>query len=224
MFNAAVYLTSLQAGAALADAVGDAATATLARTAYAQGVNATLALLWNATAGYFTAFTGVPGSVHADCLYGQMLSLYLSAPGDAPAWHFPASSVSSHLATEQARNGNPFGFTVVTGRSPTPTPSPASALASAHLGPRAQAAISAAAQHSPLGAHELDTTNWMGAAPTWSALQIALGNLSIDEALAPTQRELDNFRTRLNDFWSITGLVSGVWGEDGVNGQPHTTR
>ena len=211
-FNSVIYLTSLMVGAQLATAAGDGATAALAQAAYAVGVNATLSLLWNASAGYFSAFTGVPGSLHADCLYGQVLALYLLGPD---AWHFPPAQVTAHLDAELACNGNPYGFTVVTGRSPTPAPVPP---AVAHLSPaRARAA-------ERVGAHVLDSTNWLGAAPTWSALQLVLGRLSTTAALDPTQRALDNFRTRLNDLWDFTGLTSGVWGTDSQNGQPHTTR
>jgi non-lysosomal glucosylceramidase len=216
-FNAVLYLTSMQVGALLATAAGDATTAALAQAAYAVGVNATLALLWNASASYFTAFTGVPGSLHADCLYGQALSLYLLGP--AAAWHFPPAQVAAHLDAETRYNGNAFGFTVVTGRSPTPAPVPAPAAA-AQLAP----ARAHAAERARVGGHILDSTNWLGAAPTWSALSLALGQLSLADSLDPTQRALDNFRTRLNDLWDFTGLTSGEWGTDSQNGQPHTTR
>jgi non-lysosomal glucosylceramidase len=211
-FNAVIYLTSLAAGAALADAVGDAATAATARAAWTAGAAAIQSLLWNATAGYYTAFTGVPGSVHADCLYGQVLALYLGL-----GWQLPPAQVASHLAHEMATNGNAYGLQVVTGRTPPAAAAVATdGAAAALLSPRSAAAR--------LSAHSVDTTNWMGAAPTWSALQVALGNMTLDAALATTQAQLDNFRTRINDFWSFTGLTSSIWGADSQNGQPQTTR
>lgn len=96
-FNALVYLASMKAGAELADAAGDAATAATARAAFAIGANATVSLLWNASAGYFTGFSGAPGTLHTDCLYGQVLASYLGL-----GWLVDPAQVASHLKYELA--------------------------------------------------------------------------------------------------------------------------
>ena len=230
-FNAFIYLTSLKAGIELATAVGDNATVALAQAAYTDGVAAVMSTLWNAKGGYFQGFTGVPTAIHADCLYGQVLSLYMGL-----GWHVPQAMIASHLASELKTNGNPYGLQVVTGR-PTATPQPlpeGSAAVSVigggdQLSPR-QRAVTKGRRHLTsrnatqlLGGRNLDTTNWMGAGPDWSYLQVALNMTSLTEALQPTYASLENFRTRLNDLWDFTGLTSGVWGTDSQNGQPHTT-
>lgn len=75
----------------------------------------------------------------------------------------------------------------------------------------------------PAAPESVDMTNWMGAAPDWSALAVALGQMPLPDALAPAQAELENMRTRVNSLWDIPGLVSGEWGADAQNGQPQTT-
>ncbi len=67
---------------------------------------------------------------------------------------------------------------------------------------------------------------WMGGAPTWSCLALALGaegpaGGNISAALEPTRLELENYRTRLASMWDLTGLsTTADWGSDSQNGQP----
>lgn len=99
----------------------------------------------------------------------------------------------------------------MTGRH-TPPPLPASSAAT----PRQRLARS-------LGIDTQDDTNWQGAAPTWSYLQLALGTAT-DAALAPTMASTENWRSRLHDWWNLAGITtSGNWGGDNQNGQPYIT-
>ena len=59
---------------------------------------------------------------------------------------------------------------------------------------------------------------WMGGAPDWSAIAVALGAGpggigpgagNVTAALEPSRRQLENWRSRLNDLWNI----AGGWGE-----------
>lgn len=74
-----------------------------------------------------------------------------------------------------------------------------------------------------------DDAVWMGAAPTWSCLALALGAAgpaggNVTAALEPTRWELENYRSRLNSMWDLTGLsTTGDWGDDDANGQPFCT-
>ena len=61
---------------------------------------------------------------------------------------------------------------------------------------------------------------WMGGAPDWAALQIALGDkgVGVKAALAMAEKELDHWRTGLRDQWNIHGLTANDG--YGVDGQP----
>jgi hypothetical protein len=193
---------------------------------------------------YWTNNDSAPGNaLMTDCLYGQMLALHHGF-----GWMLPQGQVAQHLAAETAYNGNPYGFTVQTGRH---TPPPARGAGEAQsrrqrqllgnkvrvLVPREPASASplptpvhhhtcGATPHAraQVGIDTQDDTNWQGAAPTWSYLALALGTASVDAALDPTRRATENWRSRLNDFWNLAGLTtSGDWGGENDNGQPYVT-
>ena len=48
---------------------------------------------------------------------------------------------------------------------------------------------------------------WMNGPPTWSYLQLALGKLPAEDALAPLRRMSENFRSRLRDMWNLRALT-----------------
>jgi len=169
-----------------------------------------------------------------DCLYGQMLALHHGF-----GWMLPQTQVAQHLAAEMAYNGNPYGFTVQTGRH---TPPPASRDTSLRQRQLRKVRRCLSPPHGlvnppppypppPLfhwsaqfGIDTQDDTNWQGAAPTWSYLSVALGSASLDAALDPVRRSTENWRSRLNDFWNIAGITtSGDWGGENDNGQPYIT-
>jgi hypothetical protein len=226
-FNSFLHLAMMSAAVELANHVGDAATAAAAAAALARGQAAVTALLWNSTYGYFRAFTG-GDAIMADCLYGQVVAHHLGL-----GWLVPPDLIASHLAAELKYNGNPYGLTVITGRH-TPPPD---AAAGAPRAPRSRRAVAAAAGAAgavasgalSTGVDTEDDTNWMGAAPDWSYLALALGAAgptggNVTAALAVAARSLDNWRTRLADLWNIAGLTSTAdWGDDNANGQPWIT-
>jgi len=170
----------------------------------------------------------------SDCLYGQQLAL-----AHGFGWLVDPALIAQHLAAELAYNSNPYGLTCVTGRH---TPPPEDTLAvlnaahyfdpadeiSAHKYERA-AEVRETLADSKVGGDGQDDVIWMGAAPDWSCLALALGEqgpgkVNVTAALEPTRWELENYRSRLNSMWDLTGIsTSGDWGSDAANGQPFCT-
>ena len=215
-------------------AINDPTTAAAAEAAYSAGVAAMTTIMWNSTFGYFRAYTG-GDAIMADCLYGQQVAL-----AHGLGWLLPQAMIASHLAAEAKYNYNAYGLTVVTGRHTPPPALPANAeeeeAAEAvveldGIGERkgARAAdVRALMQHLRGKGDGQDDSVWMGGAPTWSCLALALGAAgpaagNITAALEPTRRELENYRTRLASMWDLTGLsTTDDWGPD-ANGQPFCT-
>ena len=117
--------------------------------------------------------------------------------------------VSSHAKVEALFNPSPYGLTVVTtaGVPPKPPPPPpATPLGCAPL----------------VNALKYDSV-WMGGAPDWAALQVALGSdgAGMDVAMEMAQRELDHYRTGLRDQWNVHGLYANDG--YGLDGQPWCT-
>lgn len=139
-----------------------------------------------------------------------------------------ASYLASQLRAEATYNANDFGFTVLTGRS-TPPPAAAAGAVSADAGvepasPRLAAAAHAVTRRGPLRVDTVDDVDWMGAAPTWSYLALAVGQGAVDDSLAPTRASVENWRTRLADWWNLAGITtSGDWGGQHANGMPYVT-
>jgi hypothetical protein len=225
-FNGVLHLAAMKAVHVMGTALGDAATVAAADAAFATGLTAMTTLMWNSTYSYFRAYTG-GDAIMTDCLYGQQVAL-----AHGLGWLLPQAMIASHLAAELRYNSNPFGLTTVTGRK---TPPPAAAAVVRADGVAARKAAKAAGARDFLaalpgsGADGQDDAVWMGAAPTWSSLALALGAAgpaggSVTTALQPTQWELDNYRSRLNSMWDLTGLsTTGDWGSDSSNGQPLCT-
>lgn len=232
-FNGALHMAAMRAGAALATAMGDNATVAVANAAFDLAAAAMESLMWqpptpDGKGGFYRAYSGGDNVVMADCLYGVMLALH-----NGLGWVVPPARVATHLASEVKYNRNAYGFTVVTGRTGTEAVRPAAAAA----GPRVAAAAAARravglppTEPTSLKAAVDDTNDvvWEGGAPTWSYLQLKLGNISVDEALAPTRDSTENFRTRLADWWNLVGITTSGnasaagWGPDGV-GLPYVT-
>lgn len=61
---------------------------------------------------------------------------------------------------------------------------------------------------------------WMNGPPTWTYLQLALGELPAAAAWEPFKRMSENFRSRLRDMWNLRALTH----TDGTNKNPETTR
>ena len=77
-----------------------------------------------------------------------------------------------------------------------------------------------------LGFDTQDDVIWLGAAPDWSYMQIALnGRANLSASLAPTEAQLVHYRDSLRDLWNIVGIISPAdWGEDVFyHGQPYVT-
>jgi hypothetical protein len=226
-FNSFLHLAMMRAGLELAQHVGDTQTAADVSASFTRAQSALNALLWNSTYSYFRAYTGGE-AIMADCLYGQMVAHHHGL-----GWLMPEAQINSHLAAELKYNGNPYGLTVVTGRS-TPPPQ---AEGEAEVGAGGAAATTLRARQAAggmalwkerLGVDTRDDTCWMGAGPDWSYVAIALGAQftggDLTAALEPARRSLENWRSRLNDLWNIAGLTStGDWGDDTANGQPWIT-
>ena len=219
-FNSFVHLAAMRAAGELARAVGDAATAASADAAFTRAQGAIDSVLFNSTYGYYRAYTGAD-ALMGDTLYGQVVALHhglgwLTA-GDGAG----RARLASHLAAELKYNGNAYGLRVVTGRNDPPPQSSKFVRA---------AALSGAA--SRFGIDTTDDVNWQGAGPDWSyvAIQLAraqapphepLDPQTLETALDPARRSIENFRSRLNDLWNPTGLTSsGDWGLENDNGQP----
>lgn len=47
----------------------------------------------------------------------------------------------------------------------------------------------------------------MNGPPTWAYLQLALGDMALDEAFEPLKRMSENFRLRLRDMWNLRALT-----------------
>jgi hypothetical protein len=235
-FNSVLHLALMQAVTVLAHdpAINDTATAATAQAAFARCQTTVTTLLWNSTYSYFRAYTG-GDAIMADCLYGQQVAL-----AHGLGWLLPQEMISSHLAAEAKYNLNAFGLTVVTGRH-TPPP---------EIEENERAIFAMAAEHGDEVAIRKtkkatekrefmrsvrergdgqDDAIWMGGAPTWSTIALALGAAgpaggNVSAALEPTRRELENYRSRLHSLWDLTGLsTTDDWGADSVNGQPFCT-
>jgi non-lysosomal glucosylceramidase len=141
-----------------------------------------------------------------------------------------------HLAAELKYNLNPYGMTVVTGRT-TPGPlerlaASAAAAAAPETQSRRQRAAAAAAGSAPLGVDTVNDVVWMGGGFDWSYMALALGVYGgggaggWETALVPSFNEVANYRDRLHDLWNIAGLYTTAdWGADNstVNGLPYIT-
>lgn len=216
-FNAFVYMAALKAAAQLAASMNDSKVVNASTTAFVVAQAATQSLLWNASVGYYEAFTGGRGVIQADCLYGQVLARHLGL-----GWLAPEEQIGQHLAAELAANGNPYGLTVVTGMPPKQQPgADASGLA-------------VSSSSSSMGSLDPDTqygTMWLGGAPDWSYLALALLNTSsspvqrgnVTAALEVAGRTLINYRSRLNNLWDWAALSStdDAWGSEMMQGMPY---
>jgi len=61
---------------------------------------------------------------------------------------------------------------------------------------------------------------WMNGPPTWTYLQLTLGELTAEAAFEPFKRMSENFRSRLADMWNLRALTH----TDGSGASPSTTR
>eukprot|EP00698_Gefionella_okellyi_P024626 TRINITY_DN8763_c0_g1_i1.p1 TRINITY_DN8763_c0_g1~~TRINITY_DN8763_c0_g1_i1.p1 ORF type:complete len:1014 (+),score=226.22 TRINITY_DN8763_c0_g1_i1:103-3144(+) len=213
-FNGMLHLASMQAAVALATTMNDSATAAAAKASYDAGVSAVFTLLWNSTDEYFRAYTGGE-ALMADCLYGAMLAQH-----NGFGWVVDPSYFSKHLTAELKYNGNDYGLSVVTGRH---TPPPVEQVRSKT--PRQQMLERLLSRFGQVvGQDGQDDVDWEGAGPDWSYMQLMLGQMSVEEALEPARKSVENFRSRLNDAWNIVGITtSGNWGDENANGQPYVT-
>lgn len=217
-FNSFLYLAAMRACQRIATYTNNPTLATKCSAAHDAAVPFMKQELWNETSSYFRAWSdsakGAPPWVMADTLYGQVIANYLGLGENGKremnsTWMVPPEMVASHLKVEAAFNPSPYGLTVVTtaGAPPKPPPPP----------PATPAACA------PLvNALKYDSV-WMGGAPDWTALQVALGSdgAGMDVAMEMAQRELDHYRTGLRDQWNVHGLYANDG--YGLDGQPWCT-
>jgi hypothetical protein len=142
----------------------------------------------------------------ADCMYGVMVGHHHGV-----GWVSNTTRLAMQLAAEAKYNLNPYGLTVVTGRhTPPPVAGTASTRRATALALDATGSVQSLRK---LGIDTQDDTQWLGGGPTWSYVGLALGEaasgLTIDEALEPTRRTIENHRTRLADWWNLVGLTAG---------------
>ena len=173
----------LRAAGELAVAVGDSSSAAAASAALATAQVSIQDQLWNSTEGFFRAYTtAINGSGTDNAVMADSLYGQMIAAYLGLGWLVPPAQLLSHLAAEEKYNANSFGFTVVTNRTTPP----------------------------PGGQVPDDDTTWQQGGPDWSTLAIGLnmtgGNLTA--ALEPSQRSLENWRSRLHDLWNLAGLTS----------------
>jgi len=217
----------MRAGEEIAVVMGDANTQALCKQAFDFGQSQLYKLLWNSTHSYFRAYTG-GNAIMGDCLYGQVIAHHLGL-----GWLVDKDKIQAHLRAELKYNGDPYGIKVVTGRH-TPPPinlAKSGTLDNLKLSSRRmiQGVKNMIELNERLGYDTQDDVIWMGAAPDWSYLQIALnagtGALDLVSALAPLEMELVNYRDRLRDMWNIVGIISpSDWGVDETaHGAPYVT-
>jgi non-lysosomal glucosylceramidase len=237
-FNALLYLTALRAGREIATVVNDPAVVQQCDTAFSVGQAAMQTLLWNSTYQYYRAYTGGE-AVQGDSLYGQMVSSYL---GFGPL--VDVAQLVSHIAAEEKYNGNPFGYTVVTGRNTQPPltsetlfSSPAFRRLPGYVREKAVKDSAYAeylvSAHGPLRIDTVDDVVWEGAGPTNSFLNVALDQVQFPDlslSLDGVRRSTDNFRLRLKDIWNLVGITtSNDWAPPSnstdtfINGMPYVT-
>lgn len=239
-FNGVLHLAMMKGAIVLASnpAINDTTTIARAEAAFSRGVEAMTTIMWNSTYGYFRAYTG-GDAIMADCLYGQQVAL-----AHGLGWLLPVDMISSHLEAEAKYNLNSFGLTVCTGRhKPPPESSEFTQLQESLLDYSGLVSTDAVALRKASKAADKrqllqdlrgkgdgqDDAVWMGGAPTWSCLALALGSNgpsggNVTLALEPTRLELENYRSRLNSMWDLTGLsTTDDWGSIDQNGQPFCT-
>lgn len=134
-------------------------------------------------------------------------------------WLVPPEMVASHLKVEAEFNPSPYGLTVVTmsGVPPSDMDKQYNNVSGTKQQHAADESCTAAVKESKYN------SVWMGGAPDWAALQIALGDdgVGVDIAMAMAKKELDHYRTTLRDQWNIHGLTANDG--YGVDGQPWCT-
>ena len=216
-FNSFLHLAAVKAMMELATIMGDNSTYQTANAAFLRGQSAMESQLWNSTYNYFRAYT-TGNAIMSDCMYGQMLALEHGL-----GFLVNTTMISQHLAAELKYNLNDYGFTVLTGRSSPPPTLERVVEISPKLG-RLAASWEASGSDSKLTIDTTDDVNWMGGGPTWSYMALSVGGFNVTAALEPTRLTVDNFRTRLADWWNVVGITSsGDWGSEDVNGMPYVT-
>lgn len=189
-YNSFLYMAALRAGGALAVHVGDTAAASAAAAALVRAENATQALLWNASGGFFRAYSyNNDNAVMADSLYGAMIATHLGLGFVAPP-----EQLAAHLRAEMAHNYDPAGFVFITGRV-TPPPGgqkPDDGKLWQQAGP-----------------------DWSTVALQLGPINGPAGNVTA--ALDPARRQLDNWRTRLHNLWNLAGLTTATTDDDATS-------
>lgn len=212
-------------------AVGNDSIAATCQSALLRGQAVIDAALWVESTGgngsYYAAVQGVPGSLMADCLYGQVLA-YTAGLGSV----VNVTKAAEHLRTERERNDTPFGLRVVTGPQigGTNTDVWQGRFKGGVLcfGRKAQGASLAKAGHLELGDKERVVSNSSlrfhvlvpsaGASPNWATLNLHLGSLGVpvQDALSQAEKALNNWRESVRDQWTVAGITTSDTGEADV--------
>lgn len=189
-------MAALRAGGALAARVGDAGTAGVASAALARAENATQALLWNATGGFYRAYSyNGDNAVMADSLYGAMIVAHLGL-----GFLAPPAQLASHLRAELSHNYDAAGFVAITGRV-TPPPGgqkPDDGKVWQQAGP-----------------------DWSSVALMLGPEDGPAGNVT--GMLDPARRQLENWRSRLHNLWNLAGLTTASGSDDVTGALPYCT-
>lgn len=53
---------------------------------------------------------------------------------------------------------------------------------------------------------------WQMGPPNWGSLNLRIGGMSVEDALAQPQKSLNNWRTHVKDLWNVAGICSGTTG------------
>jgi len=200
-YNAILQLASLLAAEKIANISNDPRSAEQFRAAFRTGQEALTSKFW--TGEYFRAWWSDDGTssdtLLADTLYGQLWASLLDL---GPVTE--KRQLTSHLESEAALNGNPYGLRVLSGRE-----------IPAHRG---ETATNPWKQGDP---KPNDALIWPAGSLDWSALTILLGGHATD-GLTEAKKVIANQSTHLQDQWNYTDLNNN-W--DGAPwGNSHYTR
>ena len=197
-YNSFLYMAALRAGGVLAERVGDSDTAAAVAAALARAQAATQALLWNASGGFFRAYSyNGDNAVMSDALYGQVI-----AHGLGLGFLVDPTQLASHLRAELLHNYDDHGFVAITNRA-TPPPDgnkPDDDTLWQQAGPDwSSMALMLGPAQSPTGAN-------------------------VTAALDPARRQLDNWRSRLRQLWNLAGITTPTNAADeNESAQPYCT-
>ncbi len=200
-YNAILYLASMLAAEKMAKIEDHPEDLRTFDSAFEEGQSSLNQRLW--TGRYFRAWwsedTAAPNALLADTLYGQLWAsvLHLGLVTDK-------SQLLSHLRSEVALNGTPFGLQAMSG-------------ANSHDS-NANRHVQAWNPNEP---KPNDRLIWPAGTLDWGSLNIYLGG-NVNESMAEVNKAISNQRINLKDQWNYTD-INNYW-NGGSWGNSHYTR